>query len=348
MRFKLDPANFNSCPQFNQWIDDKYEDANGHPLDVLSFSPRPSEVLFQMSPATYMAAFADFQTAYDEDLKRAVVEDFPSPIAHYYYRFENGYENELQRLHLLRDTWEATVDILHALAVGEIRHRGIALGDPIKFPHLLSDSVAVRLQNVENIVAAAATAGVNLSVGKVAPSPILKKMRELNQTRNAFSHSAAQSETQARNWISECYEDVLGILDDIRPLENYSLLRYIGQIDGSTLRCESFKGHSFTRTIQSILLTAPQVVESQRYFLQGQMLVLHDGCLFSVMPLIFFHEDAAGHMTKPCVFRKTHGEAPNRRLEFAVVGDSVPIEENRATFKVALDEIRVLFGLGVD
>lgn len=347
MRFELDPADFSSCPQFNQWLDESYEEEHG-PLEILSYKPRPSEVLFQMSPNTYSAAFADFRQEYDEGLKRAIAENFPSPIAYYYYRFENGYESDLQRLHLMRDTWEAMVDVLHALAVGEVRFRGIALAAPIKFNHLLSDRVADRLLNIERIVDATSATGSGLSIGKVAPQSVLEKMRELNQTRNAFSHSAAQSEAQARTWISECYEDVLGILDDIRALEKCSLLRYMGQTNGNTLRCETFKGHGFTRTIQTIQLTADQVRDSQRYFRQGQILVLLEGCLFSALPLIFFREDAAGHMTKPCVFRKTRGDSPNRLIEFSIVGESAPLEVNRVAFKTEMDEIRVLFGLGAD
>lgn len=287
MRFNFNPTDFASCPQYNQWLDESYEEEHGH-LEIFSYEPRASEVLFQMSPTTYEATFSDFQTEYDEDLNRIVTEKFPSPIAHYYYRFENGYESDLQRLYLLRDTWEAIIDVLHALAVGEIRFRGIALSGPIKFAHLLSNKVADRLLNIERIVAAASARGVDLCVGKVAPQSVLEKMRELNQTRNAFSHSAAQSESQARAWTSECNEEVLGILDDIRGLEKCSLLRYMGQTDAGTLRCETFRGHGFTRTFQSIQLTADQVRDSQRYFHQGQILVLLEGCLFSVLPLIFF------------------------------------------------------------
>lgn len=347
MRFKLDPTDFDSCPQYNQWLDESYEDEHG-PLEIFSYEPKASEILFQMSPTTYTAAFSDFQTKYDEDLKRTVTEEFPSPIAHYYYRFENGYENDLQRLYLLRDTWEAMIDVLHALAVGEIRFLGIPLSDPIKFAHLLSDRVADRLLNIERIVAAASATGVILSVEKVAPQPVLEKMREFNQTRNAFSHSAAQSEAQARTWINDCYEDVLGILDDIRTLDKCSLLRYMGQPDGSTLRCETFRGHGFTRTFQNIQMTGDQVRDSQRYFRQGQILVLLDGSLFSVLPLIFFREVAAGHMTKPCVFRKTRGDVPNRRIEYSIVGESAPLEVDRVSFKAEMDELRVLFGLGAD
>lgn len=349
MRFQLDPTDFKSCPEYNEWLDNSHEDQHGK-IEILSFAPRPSEVLFQMSNATYSAAFDDFQREHEEALKRSVFESFPSPIAHYYYRFENGYENELQRLHFLRDTWEAMIDVLHALAVGESRHRRIdlAMAAPLAFRHILSDKVSDRLLTVERIVATASASGVTLSVEKIASQPVLEKMRELNRTRNAFSHSAAQSEIQAGIWIGECYEDVLEVLDDIRALENCSLLRYIGQDDGRTLRCETFKGHGFTRTIQPILLTEDQVRESQRYFRQGQMLALHDASLFSVLPLIFFRVDAAGHMTKPCVFRRTSGNTPNRQIEFEVVGESTPLKEERISFKTEMDELRALFGLGAD
>ena len=202
-------------------------------------------------------------------MKRIVAEGFPSPIAHYYYRFENGFENDLQRLHLLRDTWEAIVDVLHALAVGEMRFRSLTLAAPLRFSDLLPDRVSDRLLTIERVVATASVSGLSLSAGKVAPQPVLEKIRELNQTRNAFSHRAAQSEAQARTWISECYEDALGILDDIRALKDCRFLRYLGQTDANTLRCEVFRGHGFTRTIQSIKLTNDQVRDSLRYCQQG-------------------------------------------------------------------------------
>jgi hypothetical protein len=347
MRPKLKDDDFASCPQFNHWIDESYEDDHDQ-LEILTFKPRPSEVLFQMSRSTYRTAFSDFQTAFDDDLKRTVMAAFPLPIAYYFYRFENGFESELQRLHLLRDVWEAIIDILHALVVGEARFRHLNLAEPVKFSHLLSDRVSDRLYNIERIIGNASAANLNLSVGKLASQTLLEKMRELNQSRNAFSHGAAQSEAQARTWIGECYEDVLDVLDDIRALDACKLLRYIGQIDGNTLRCEIFNGHSFTRTIQAISLTPEQVRNSQQYFQLGQMLVLHEDILFSLRPFIYYREDNAGHMTKPCIFRKTRGEGEHRMIEFAVVGDAIAIEEKRSTFQQEMNELRALFGLGTD
>ena len=162
MKFHLDPGNFDACPQYNEWVDDQYAEQSGT-LDVLGFQPRPSFVLFSLSQDTYQAAFDDFQQQWQEELKEVVFNDFPSPIAHYFYRFENGYENDLQRLHLLRDTWEAMVDVLHAIAVSECRFLSLSLTDPIAFKDCLSDSVAQRLLNIERIIMHAQVQGVDLS-----------------------------------------------------------------------------------------------------------------------------------------------------------------------------------------
>jgi hypothetical protein len=159
VRNQLDHLNYAACPPFNDWLDNQHIDAQG-PLTIFGFQPRPSEVLFRLSPDTYEAAFADFQADVQELLNDLVFYEFPAPIAHYYYRFQQGYENDLQRLHFLRDTWEATIDVLHAIALGECRLLGVRLSDPMAFRHILSDSVADRLLNIERAVQLAQGPGI--------------------------------------------------------------------------------------------------------------------------------------------------------------------------------------------
>lgn len=347
MKARLDPSNFDACPQYNEWLDEQYAEQSGT-LDVLGFQPRPSFVLFSLSQDTFQAAFDDFQRQREEELKEIVFSDFPSPIAHYFYRFVNGYENELQRLHLLRDSWEAIVDILHAIAVAECRFLNFLLTDPITFKDLFSDSVAQRLLNIERIITHAQGQGIGLQIAEIVSISTLQTMRDLNQSRNGFSHSAAQSELQARTWTSECYEDVINALDDLRGLADIQVLRHIGQVDARTLRCEVFQGHGFTKTINNIALTNDQIAESQQYFQQGQILVSCSQRIFGLRPLVHYREDASGHTTKLCVFRKTRGDAPNRRIEYEVIGESARRDEDRTVFKVEIDELRALFGLPPD
>jgi hypothetical protein len=347
VKLRLDLDNFDACPQYNDWIDDRYTEISGT-LRILGFEPRPSLVLYSLSQDTYQAAFDDFQRQREEEIKQIVLEKFPSPVAHYFYRFENGYENELQRLHLLRDTWEALVDVLHTITVAECRFTKISLPVSIAFSHIFSDSVAQRLLNVERVLLHAHKEGISLGTSQIVSFATLATMRELNQIRNGFSHSAAQSESQATAWIGECYEDVIDVLDDVQGLANVEILRYLGQLDGKTLRCEVFKGHGFTRTIRTVPLNSGQIAVSQGYLEKGQILVYFNNNVTSGRPLIYYREDPSGQATKLCMFRRIHGRALDRRIEYEVVGEGARCGEDRILFKTDIDEIRSLFGLGPD
>lgn len=348
MRLQLDRQNYEACPPYNEWLDEQYSEQSGEILDILGYQPRPSFVLFTMSPDTYEAAFSDFTQQREDGIRESVCNQFPSPIAYYFYRFENGYESELQRLHFLRDTWESVVDILHALAVAECRHRNIRVIDPLNFKDLFTDSVAKKLDNIEKIAEQLSVAGNSSAVAKISPATTLAAMKELNQSRNAFSHSAAQSEMQARSWIGECYVDVVEVLAELDGLEDIQVVRYLSQVDGTTLRCEVFRGHSSTRTIQNIKISYQQMLESAKYFQQGQVLVIVDGEIFGLRPMIHFREDDAGHTTRLCVFRKTRGEAPNRQLEYEIIGEAKRHEESRNNFATEINQLRGLFGFGAE
>ncbi len=67
MKLRLDSSNFDSCPQYNDWIDEQYVEQSG-PLSILSFQPRPSFVLYSLSQDTYQAGFGDFQLQRQESL----------------------------------------------------------------------------------------------------------------------------------------------------------------------------------------------------------------------------------------------------------------------------------------
>lgn len=348
MKLQLDPNNYEACPPYNEWLDEQYSEQSGGTLDILGYQPRPSFVLFAMSPDTYEATFSDFTQQRDEGIRESVCNQFPSPIAYYFYRFENGYESDLQRLHLLRDTWESVIDILHALAVAECRHRNIPVVDPLKFKDFFTDSVAKRLENIEGINKQLSAAGILPAVAKISPAATLAAMKELNQSRNAFSHSAAQSEAQARSWISECHVDVVEVLAELDGLQDIQVVRYLSQVDGTTLRCEIFRGHSSTRTIQNIKISHQQMLDSAKYFQHGQMLVIAAGLIFGLRPMIYFREDGVGHTTRLCIFRKARGEAPDRRLEYEVIGEATRYEVDRKNFVTEINELRRLFGLEVE
>src|SRR5947207_1507955 len=98
--------NYDKLPGYNDWIDQQYQEDSDE-LDILGFKPRPSFVMHQLSFDTYEALLADYQQQREEELTERVFRAFPAPIAHYFYRFLHGWENEFQRLQFLRDTCEA-------------------------------------------------------------------------------------------------------------------------------------------------------------------------------------------------------------------------------------------------
>ena len=347
MNSGADKEHYDKLADFNEWVDLQYADANGE-LEVLGFRPRPSQVLHQLSFDTYEVALADYRAQKEEELKDVVISEFPAPIAHYFYRFLYGSENELQRLHFLRDTWEAIINFLHALVVGETRFLTLSLTEPLKFSELMSDKLNARLLNIERILDHSNANGITLESEKVVSNALLTRMRELNQTRNAFSHIGAQSEEQARQFISESYVDVIEILEQLKSLREIRVMRYLNQQGLKTIRHERFDGHAMTKTIKDLQLTKTQVNESARYLQSDQLIVACGKRLFGLRPFLYFEQDPNGHQTKLCFFKQTKGNVPDRKLIFEVVGESREVNFDRGIFRPELDELRTMFGLAPD
>jgi hypothetical protein len=76
---------FDQRPEYNDWLDEQYFELYGD-LDIFGFKPRPSFVLHKLSIDTYEAAYADYQTQNEDQLKEIVISEFPAPIAHFFYR----------------------------------------------------------------------------------------------------------------------------------------------------------------------------------------------------------------------------------------------------------------------
>jgi len=337
-------TDFDSRPEFNEWIDSQHREENG-PLSILGTTIRPSEALYLLARDTYEAAYSDFLADKQNQICESVFSDYPTLIAYYFYRFEHGYEDETQRLHFLRSTWEAVINLIHALIVSEARCRTLDLsGSKLKLSNLLTDRLAQRLQNVQSILSFAKEDGTPLDTANIIPEDTIKKMATLNQTRNAFLHTAAQSVDQAKQYISETYEDVLNILEDLSGLKEVYLVRYRNQ-EGLKLRYESFDGHAMTRTITEKEITQNQFNTANRFFNQEQILAFYDETILSLKPFLHFQISASGHETRLCIFKKTSGNPPNRNITFEIIGESREILLDRAIFQNEINELRALFGL---
>ncbi|MEA3186916.1 MAG: hypothetical protein QOD99_746 [Chthoniobacter sp.] len=344
MKATPDQANFNSAESFNAWIDDRFQNENGGSLQILGQALRPSEVLHRFSFAGYLAAFPEFKQHWEETLITKVVSDFPILIAHPFYRFLEGSENETQRFQFLRDTWEGLINCVHALVVSEARAAGMALVAPAKCGTILTDKLSDRLDTIEQILTQAAAAGLALESANVVDLSMIATIKQLNQTRNAFSHTGAIAEDQAKNYITECLDDVFDVLDAFSGLKEVRLMRY-DSLNGMQLRHERFDGHANTKRFGTIALSAATAGVVMPLLSKDETLMIVRGKVISVRPFITFIPHAAGgHVTQVAFLKKTKGAAPDRRIIYEIVGEANEIEHDRTLYQPVINDIRALFG----
>jgi hypothetical protein len=338
MRAEPDLQRFDNVPAFNAWIDENFVNENGRELRIFGKQLRPSEILHVLSFDTYRAAFPQFKRHREESLITIVSESFPIIIAHPFYRFLVGSENEHQRLQFLRDTWEGLVNFVHALVVSEARSVKLPLAAPAKCSQIMSDSLASRIATVGHILEIASSSGQSLESGRIVDLRFVSTLKELNQTRNAFSHGGAASEDQAKAYIEECLEDVFDLLDGFSGIRDVKLIRY-ERLDGTRIRHERFDGHAKTKRFGEFTLAPSGVSTVTPLLSRNEALLVVGGRVFSAHPFLMFLPPG-GHITQVAYFKKAHGEHPNRTLSFEIVGESVIVEESRARFQGDINEIR--------
>ncbi len=282
---------YEELSEFNNWLDEQ------HPaLRVAGISFDASRVLYTMDPELYYYTYQDFLRQQNDELRELVADEFPLPVALSYYRFEHGYDHNLQRLHLLRDTWEALINILHALVVSEFRFLGIE-GHKAKiyFEDLFSDKLSQKLKNIECLLQYVDEQNFNLASSRVIPINTIKKMRALNSQRNEFSHGPALSEVDAQRFISDTEDDVYKLLRDLQALRYIGLLRYVGtEGAANNVKFESFKGHSLAYTITKQKLPMSIFASIAAFLNDEQILVRCEEQIWSLRPFIHFGQSETG------------------------------------------------------
>ncbi len=350
---------YDENPDFNQDIDDQYG-MDGAFIEIAGSRMRPSEILFKVDPVAYHAALVEFRQEETENFKEFVFSKFPTPIAFNFERFERGYENQQQRLLLLRDTWEAVTFLLFALAVGEYRSRRIDMtGTKIKARQILSDSISDKLSTIEQLVQLAIRNNYELVCLKFVSVGVVEKLRELNRVRNEFSHSSAKSAAQCRQLIEIHEPEVLSILKEIREISNLILIRYIAQEEDVLLfRHEDFKGSSLNRTFATAKILPEKFGQIHSYLNNKNILAIFEGDIYCLSPFLHFKTDSSGNNTRLCFYKKKKGDNISFQLLYEVLDGSGEAEMQesdlgKSDFLAAVDSLRALLpdlstGLGGD
>ena len=348
--YTQEAIDYDENPDFNQDIDERvsvqYSLRDGC-IEIASSSMRPSEILYKVDYVAYHTALVDFRQDEIENFKEVVFTEFPTPIAFNFERFERGYENQHQRLLLLRDTWEAIIFLLYALIIGEFRSIGLSMEETkIKSKQLVSDSLADRLSVIEQLVQLAIDKSYKLSCLDYISIDVVEKLRELNRVRNEFSHSSAKSTEQSSQLISKYQGYLISVLRDIREINNVEIIRYFSQ-QGNCLsfRHEKYKGCSLNRKLENKTITKEKFNQICDYLNNTNILAVYDEKIYCLSPFQHFKSEATGNHPRLCFYKKKKSNSSELIYEVLDGSGEIEIEEkdlSKNDFNSAIDEIKAL------
>lgn len=346
----IDPAQRRA---FEDWLDVTYGK-----LAIFETSYRASEVLHRLDPIAYQDAFVRFvdegpaadlslEQLRRETLKRTVRDRFPLPVAHCFYRYEKGALYATQQLTFLRDTWEAVIFLLYALVVGEFRAAGGSLaGSKISDKQLFSDKINDKLQIIEQLLARGVAQGLDLACAQIVGADTLRRLKELNQFRNDFSHNGTLSDKQVRAQVAHYETPVLELLHEVAAMQELRLLRYLGS-SGSQRRIQHqlFTGHNISQAFDTLELPKHKMAAFNPYLDDDAKILAYSATnqrLFSLAPFVHFVDDETGKWTRLCFYKQRKASPSGRSMIFEVVGDSIKHEADESDFHDDLAQLAAL------
>jgi len=291
---------------------DSSTDETGEITIGSNFSILPSQILFEMDETAYQEQLIEYVNQKREDYHKVVYDSFPAPIAYFYHQTGRAYDNEQQRLNLLRSTWESLIYVLYGLVLGEVNFKKFSLSnikifnnEKIKQDHrgIMGDKLGWKVEAMQKIIECDRQNGNKLNISAYTNIDTFEVIKELTQERNSFSHIAALSEQEAKDRFKKLCPIVSDLLFELDFLENVSLLRYISnEGDIHKIRFDKFEGHSLQRQ-NYVKVFSESGLSLLTPILNNQTILLEfNNTIFNISPFIHFHFE--GSHLKLCYFKK--------------------------------------------
>ena len=303
-------------------------------LVIGNFSAFPSEIL-EGDEVAYDEQFAEFIEQKKIEHQEIILASYPAPIAYYFERVLNNYDNANHRLQLLRSVWESLIYILYAAALSEIAHRRFNLSNIRVFGNqriknnnagTLSDRLGYKMEFMLAVLGSDRTTNNELVFSEFITETIIHNLQELNRERNGIQHIAALEESQATNRFEELYPLVYDLLFDCHFLERLSLVVYKGSVDSPTnLKFKRFDGHSLMERNHNVSISTEKLVEIAPILNMDSLIFEFDDDYFCASPFICFIKEGQAERLKICYFKKTNNSTNTWTYEI-VAGDAPETE----------------------
>lgn len=309
----------------------------------------PADILDALRPDAARRGRDEAASQIRADLEDAVCERFPAPVAVPFHAFIEGPRSPIKRMHRLRDTWEALIRLLAALALAEctacrpmitrlvVRDGKNQPFRPCRKRDLRTDRLATRIGLIEGILQRANALNVGLEVAKLLPDGALTEIARLNSIRNGFSHESVKSDKQAEAIISDAYPVLREVLLDLNALEGVQLIRVkaIMPSQPPNAEVERLFGHAQSQRVHVMPMDeemTPVVLAASAVDDMDRILARVGSHVLDLSPFYYAVDDETGHRTRIAVF-KTHGDG---MWSMEYVGDSVAIQRPAAPHEALL------------
>ena len=295
-------------PDFNQSVDDDISE-----IIIYREQFQPSYVLFELKRETYRIALTEFEERQFEELQEAVFDRFPALIA-YNYRLSvrgPGANDPVKKFLHLKDAWEGAINILNALALGEVRTKGIDFktatvfhsGNPgmhFNAKVIRTDELKQRLENVRAIVKSSKDNALGLKIEKISPT-VLDSLYILQDNRNHFSHTSTPTKEQALEELIIVEPLFHKVLKELRFLENVNIIRF--DLFTDHCRFEIFTGHYLNKEYDEDIIVPPEKLGSVLANAGEVIFAQWENDIFSLSPFLHYINDTTGHETYLCFYK---------------------------------------------
>jgi hypothetical protein len=299
---------YTDYPEFNQSMDDEIGE-----ILIYNESFPPSYVLYELKPETYRIALTEFREQKFEELQQLAFDSFP-PLIAYNYRSAirgPGSNDPVKKFLYLKDAWEGAINVLNALAFGEVRAKGITMkaaqvyhsGNPnmnFKTKVIRTDELKQRLENVRAIINFSTGSTLGLKCEQYIKPSLLDGLYSLQDNRNHFSHSGTPTKEQAEEELSKVLPLFNKALEELQFLENVNILRF--ELFDTVCHFETFKGHHLNKEYDEINVNAAILGYVTKN--PGEVVFAKwEDDLFSVSPFLHYLNDKTGHETYLCFYK---------------------------------------------
>lgn len=285
------------------------------------FTLPPNEILSELDPDMYDGGLERYIALKLEELNHSIISKFPAPIAYYYSRATENFENANQRVQFLRTTWESIIYFIFSLCISDlvrreknIEHIRLFNNQRVKKDHngTLTSKLGWKLEFISKLIE-----DDDNEIGDWLSADAVDILKELNQNRNVIQHGVAMEESVANNTFNDIFPKVQLLFTKLKFLERVELLIYEGTGDTITkLEFKGFNGHSLRPSRKERTVSLEDIARFNSFLYRDNVFCELHGNLIPVSPYYLIKREGSGNKRKIWFFKQL-----NRR----------PSSEERAT-----------------